>query len=132
MKRAAPESMSTRDLVDELADNAALLVKRQVELARLEMRAQARRGKTMAELFGAAGLLAAIGLTLWFVAAALAVAAALDHRYWLGALLCGGTLLIVALILAPIGWAKRVSAPFARSRRELGKEIRWARRRLTS
>jgi uncharacterized membrane protein YqjE len=126
-----PEAMSSADLVKELSSNASLLVQRQVKLAKLEAKKELQKGKTMAELFGVAGLCAYAGVILCLVAAALAIGAALDGRYWAGALIMAAVLFIPAIISGLLGYKKRITNPLPRTRAELSKEITWAKYRTT-
>ena len=126
-----PEAMSSVDLVKELTSNASLLVQRQVKLAKLEAKKEIEKGKTMAELFGVAGLCAYAGVILCLVAAALAIGAALDGRYWAGALIMAAVLFIPAIISGLLGYKKRITNPLPRTRAELSKEITWAKYRTT-
>jgi hypothetical protein len=123
--------MSNRDLVNELSDNLGLLMKRQVALAKYEAEAELRRGKTLAELAGVAGGAALSGIVILFSALALSIGGALGGQYWLGALIVGGTLLIAAGVFGGLAWAQRPRRTFSRTRRELEKEVSWARRRRT-
>ena len=123
-----PEAISSADLVKELSSNATLLVDRQVELAKLELRQDLQKGKTMVELYGSAGLCANAGFVLLLVAAAFGIGAALDGRYWAGALIVGGVLFIPAAIIGLIAYRKRVRNPFLqRTRAELAKELTWVK-----
>ena len=126
-----PEAMSSADLVKELTSNASLLVQRQVKLAKLEAKKEIAKGKTMAELFGVAGLCAYAGVIMCLVAAALAIGAALDGRYWAGALIMAAVMFIPAIVSGLIGYQKRITNPLPRSRAELSKEITWAKYRTT-
>jgi uncharacterized membrane protein YqjE len=123
--------MSSADLVKELTSNASLLVQRQVKLATLEAKEELKKGKTMAELLGTAGLLAYGGVIMLLVAAALGIGAALDGRYWAGALIVAGIVLIPAIIMGLVGYQKRLKNPLPRTRAELSKEISWAKYRTT-
>ena len=126
-----PEAMSSADLVKELSSNASLLVQRQVKLAKLEAKKELQKGKTMAELFGVAGLCAYAGVILCLVAAGLAIGAALDGRYWAGALIMAAVVFIPAIISGLLGYKKRITNPLPRTRAELSKEITWAKYRTT-
>jgi len=126
-----PEAMSSADLVKELTSNASLLVQRQVKLAKLEAKQEIQKGKTMAELFGVAGLCAYAGVILCLAAAALAIGAALDGRYWAGALIVAAALFLAAMVSGFVGYKKRVTHPLSRSRAELSREISWAEHRTT-
>ena len=126
-----PEAMSSADLVKELTSNASLLVQRQIKLAKIEAKQEIQKGKTMAELFGVAGVCAYAGVILCLVAAALAIGAALDGRYWAGALIMAAVTFIPAIIGGLLGYKKRVTNPMPRTRAELSKEITWAKYRTT-
>ena len=126
-----PEAMSSSDLVKELTSNASLLMKRQVKLATLEVKQELQKGKTMASLLGVAGVCAYAGVILCLGAAALAIGAALDGRYWAGALIVAAALFIPAAVTGLIGYRKRLKDPMPRTRAELSKEITWAKYRTT-
>ncbi|HUS63956.1 MAG TPA: phage holin family protein, partial [Kofleriaceae bacterium] len=110
---------------------ASLLVQRQIRMARLEAEQQLHREKTVAEMVGIGGALALAGTVVMLVAAALAIGEALGHL-WLGALIVGGVLLAIAVAIGLVGWSRRVKEPLPRSRRELDKEVTWARHQLTT
>lgn len=126
-----PEAMSSSDLVKELTSDASLLVKRQIELAKLEAKEELKKGVVMASMLGAAGVCAYAGLILLLVAAAMAIGAAINGWYWLGALIVAGGMFVFAGITGGIGYARRLKQPLKRSRAELSKEITWARYRTT-
>ncbi|MDB4967606.1 MAG: hypothetical protein JWN44_3295 [Myxococcales bacterium] len=126
-----PETMTSADLVKELTSNASLLVQRQVKLATLEAKQELQKGKTMAELLGSAGLCAYAGVMMLLVAAALGIGAALDGRYWAGALIVGAVCMIAAAATGLVGYQKRLKNPLSRTRAELSKEITWAKYRTT-
>ena len=128
---STPESMSSRDIVKELVDDASLLMKRQVVLARIEAMHQLKKEKTVAEVLGTAGAVGYAGVVMLLVCAALAIGQALNGMYWLGALIVGGGLLFVATVMGAIGWSRRVREPLPRSRREAEKELTWAKHQLT-
>ena len=126
-----PEAMTSADLVKELTANTSLLLQRQLKMAKLELEQELHKRKSVLELLGVAGLLAYSGMMMLLMAAACAIGAALG-RYWAGALIMAGLLLGGALVPALIGWHKRVRTPLlARTRKELTKEISWARYRTT-
>jgi hypothetical protein len=126
-----PEAMSSKELLQELASDAELLIKRQVELAKLEATQQIKKELRMAELMSAGGLLAYAGVIVLLVAAAVAIGEALN-ALWAGPLIVGGALLVFATIAALIGWSKRVREPLPRSTKEVKKEIAWAKHQVTT
>ena len=126
-----PEAMSSADLVKELTSNGSLLLQRQVKLAKLEAKKEIQKGKTMAELFGVAGLCAYAGVILCLVAAADAIGAALGDRHWAGGLIVAAALFIPAIVTGLLGYKKRITNPLPRTRAELSKEMTWAKYRTT-
>jgi len=127
-----PHAMPTGDILRELASNGSLLIQRQVKLAEQEARRNIKQETKSAELFGVAGAVAYAGVIVLLVAAALGIGAALGDRFWAGALIIGGALLLIAGILAPIGWKFHVKRPLRRTREELDKELSWGRAQLTT
>ena len=92
---------STADLVRLAVDQATRLVRDELQLARLEMAAKARRFGTGAGLFGAAGFVALYGLAVLVAAAVLGLALVVPA--WLAALIVGVALFVVAGIMALLG-----------------------------
>jgi Putative Actinobacterial Holin-X, holin superfamily III len=129
---SSPELLTNTELLKELFSDASLLAQRQVKLAQLEVRHQLKRELRVAELLGAGGALAFAATILWLVAAALGLGVALGGSYWAGALAVGGVLLLFAGLAAFVGWRRRVKRPLGRTRRELTKEVTWARHRATT
>jgi hypothetical protein len=124
--------MASRDLLRELLSNGTLLLKRQLRLAEMEARRDAKTGKRSLEMLGAAGLVGYAGAIVILVAAALGLGEALGGRHWAGALIVAAILLAIAGVLAPVGWWRRVKKPLRRSREELNKELTWANSQLTT
>ncbi len=129
---ADPGSLSNSDLVRELFSGVTQLAKRQLKLAELEGKQQLRRGLRSAGWFGAGGGLAYAGLLLVLVAAGLGIGVALGKNFWAGALIAAACVFVLAALFALAGWLKRVKRPMRRSRRELDREIAWAKNRATT
>ena len=89
------------DLVKQLSEQTATLVRKEMQLGQLEMQAKAKRGGLGAGLFGGAGLIAAFGVGTLVAAAVAALATTL--ALWLSALIVGAVLLAVAGIAALMG-----------------------------
>ena len=124
---SAPEALSSKELLAELFSDAQLLLERQVKLARLEGKRQLAREKIAAGFLGAGAVLAYAGTIVLLVAAGIAIGDAIGGRDWLGTLIVGAVLVGAAALAGAIGWARRVKSPLARTRRELAKELTWAR-----
>jgi hypothetical protein len=117
--------MQTSALIRELLSNGSLLMKRQLALARIEVRSDVKKERKSLELMGVAAAIGYAAIVLCLVAAALAIGEALG-RPWAGALIVGGALLLAGGALASVGWFRRVRTPLPRTRNELTRERTWA------
>jgi hypothetical protein len=129
-----PEAMTSADLVKELTANASLLLRRQIRIAKLEAEQELHRRRPLYELMGAAGLLVYGGALMLLMGAACAIGELRFGHIWMGALSLAAVLFLAALVpfFMGMGRKKRVATPlFERTRRELRKEISWARYRTT-
>jgi hypothetical protein len=121
-------SLSTRELVSRVLKTGSTLVAKEVELARAEIKADLHAELGVLKLLIAAALLALLGLNLLFVSAVFALTHWLPG--WLAALGLAGMLLAIGFGLGLIGWARRVSAPLAITRKTVKEDMQWAKERL--
>jgi uncharacterized membrane protein YqjE len=129
--RSAPlRRMQTKDLVTEAGRKASLLVKKEIELAKAELRANVRSEIKMASGLGVAGICALLGLELILVALAFGLMEAGVLPGWAAALLIAAVVLAIGAGAGLWGWAKRVRAPLDTTRRSLKEDVRWARERM--
>jgi uncharacterized membrane protein YqjE len=91
----------------------------QVRLAKAEIRADVRAELAMLVWLAAAILCALFGLNLLLVAAVFAMAKAIPMSGLIAAIWVAGLLLLVAITAGLVGWSKRVTAPFAKTRESL-------------
>jgi Putative Actinobacterial Holin-X, holin superfamily III len=100
------------DIIKEISDDVKVLVRDEVELAKSELIPSAKQAGLGAGLFGAAGYFAISALLLLYFAAAYGLVAA-GLPTWLGFLIVGGALLVLAALLALIGQTrvKKVKPP---------------------
>ena len=124
----AAASLSTPELVKELAAHLGTLVRKQIELAKAELRADLRAEILTARTLGIAALAALIAVTLLLVTAALVLS--LMMPAWLAGLIVTGFALAVAAVTAGIGWSRRLRKPLARSRHALEEDVRLTKERL--
>src|SRR6516225_3902173 len=124
----AAASLSTPELVKELAAHLGTLVRKQIELAKAELRADLRAEILTARTLGIAALAALIAVNLLLVTAALVLS--LMMPAWLAGLIVTGFALAVAAVTAGIGWSRRLRKPLSRSRGALEDEVRWTKERL--
>lgn len=122
--------LSTRELVMEAARKASLLARKEVELAKNEVKADIKSEVVMASGLGVAGVCAIITLTLLLVAVAFALMEGDVMPGWLATLLCAGVVLAIGTAAGLIGWAKRVKHPMAVTRRSLKEDLEWAKERI--
>ena len=100
------------EIIKNITNDVKLLVQDQIELAKVELIPAAKNGGTGAGLFGAAGYFALSATILLYVAAAFGLVAA-GLAPWLAFLIVGAALLLIAAILAGIGYVfvRRVRGP---------------------
>jgi hypothetical protein len=101
MGRTALEDASLGELVSHLTEETSALVRDELRVAQLEMARKGRYAGIGAGLMGAAGVLAGFGVAALVAAAVLGLAVALSA--WLAALVVGGTLVVLAAVLALVG-----------------------------
>jgi uncharacterized membrane protein YqjE len=123
--------MRTRDLFGELARKVTLLARKEVELARAEVRADFRREVRTAGGLGVAGLCALFTVQLLLVAIVLALMEGGTLPGWAAALVVAAVVLAIGTVAGLWGWARRVRKPLDTTRRSLQEDVRWAREQIT-
>src|SRR5262245_4147203 len=126
-RRAGITRLSTLQLVKEIAMQSSLLVKKQVQLAKTEFKADARTEAKVAGGLGLAAVCVIITVTLLLMTAALALALVMPA--WGAGLIVSGLVAAVAGVLAGVSWKRRVRKPLQHSRRELQQGFRFTRER---
>jgi uncharacterized membrane protein YqjE len=89
------------ELVKQLSEQMSTLVRRELQLAQLELQEKGKRAGIGAGLFGGAGAIALYGLGVLIAAAVLVLATAVEP--WLAALIVGVVLLAIAGIAGLMG-----------------------------
>jgi hypothetical protein len=120
--------LSNRALISEITGKASLLAKKEIELAKAEIRADLLGQLGMVKALGVAALAALFGVNMLLVAGVLALGATIPS--WLAALIVGGVLLVAAVILGYIGWKRMVTNPLALTRQTLKEDVQWVKERL--
>ena len=121
-------SLSTLELVRRLLQTGSLLLKKEVELARAELKADLEAQLRMAKRLAIAAVLALLGINLLLVAAVFAMANVMPG--WLAALALGVVLLAVGGATGLMAWRRRMSAPLAVSRKHVKEDVEWAKEHL--
>lgn len=126
--RPAGPAKSTAELTSDLARQVTRLVHHEMELARMELSAKGRRAGLGSGLFGAAGVLALVGLGAFAACAIAAVHVVLP--IWAAALVVGAFLEILAGAFALLGGGelRRATPPLPTEAIEHAKEdVAWIR-----
>jgi inner membrane protein YhjD len=128
--REAPGARSTGDLVRSIGTDTVSLVRKEIELARQEVKeGMAARAKGGAA-FAAAGVM---GLYIvGFLGAAAAAALALVLPLWAALLIVAGVFILAALVAAMVGRTlmKGTSIKPERAKENLKEDVKWARAQL--
>jgi len=131
LQTAVPESimgMSNRELIGHVLESATQLAKKEIELAKSELRADLKAEVAMAKGLGVAGLCAIWAVGLMLMACALALGLVVPE--WVAALIVAGVVLAVGTVAGLVGWGKRVKKPMEATRRSLKEDALWAKERL--
>jgi len=115
-------------LVKEIVVQTRRLARAQVQLARTELRADARTEAKVAGGLGIAAVGAVITVTLLLVTAAFALALVMPG--WAAGLIVSGVVALAAGIVAGLSWHRRIRKPLQHSRQEMQQNIRIARERF--
>jgi uncharacterized membrane protein YqjE len=122
------EDLSTRELVAEIARKVSHLVKAEVDLAKTEVRENLAAELAAAKAVAVAIVAAVVGLsTLSF---ALVIGVAHFMAAWLAAVVVGGVFVIVAVVIAGVGWSWHVKTPLAKTRQAVKENVEWAKERV--
>jgi uncharacterized membrane protein YqjE len=127
---AGLRQVPTRDLVGELARKASDLARKEVELAKAELRADLRTEIKMASGLGVAGLCAIFTVQLLLTAVVLALMEAQVLPGWAAALIVAAVVLAIGAGVGLWSWARRVKKPLVTTRRSMQENVRWAKAQI--
>ena len=122
------QSLTMRQLLTRLIETVSLLVTKEIELVRAEIKADLKAEIATVALLVAGGVVALFGVNMLLVAAVFGLTAWMPG--WLAALAVAGLLLATGGVLALVGWTQRVSVPLAVTRRTVKEDVAWAKDRL--
>ncbi len=122
------ESMSNKELLQHVAQSALLLAKKEVELAKAELKADLKSEVAMAKGLTVAGLCAIWTVAMMLVATAMALGTAIPE--WAAALIVAAAVLLVGTVAGLVGWGKRVKEPLETTRRTIKEDVQWAKERV--
>lgn len=127
---AGLRGVSTRELVGEVARKASDLARKEVELAKAELRADLRTEIRMASGLGVAGLCAIFTVQLLLTAVVLALMEAGLLPGWAAALVVAAVVLGIGTGIGLWSWARRVKRPLVTTRRSMQENVRWAKAQI--
>ncbi len=122
--------LPTRDLVTEIAKKASQLARKEVELAKAEVKQDLRAEIKAASGLGVAGLCALLTLIMLLVTLAFALQESGALSGWLASLIIAAVILVIGTGAGLWGWAKRVRTPLGTTRRTIQENVRWAKHRI--
>ena len=128
MTNGATRSLSLRELLGEITGKVTLLARKEVELARTELKADLASEVAAGKGLLVAALVGILGINMLLVAAVFALAAYMPA--WLAAVLIGIVLVVIAGILGYVSWSRRVTSPLSATRKTLKEDAQWAKERL--
>ena len=119
LERRQLESLSTTELVRHAIDEARLLARAEVLHAKKELREEIAAAKTAGILLGAGAVLGLVGLSALLVAVGLA----LPLAQWLGVLLVGAFLVLLAAGFAWAGSKRLPTQPLPHTQERLKADL---------
>ena len=128
MEPVRVEAMTNKELLQHIAGNAVLLAKKEIELAKVELRSDLKSEIAMAKGLGIGAVCALCTVNMLLVTVALALGNVMAE--WAAALLVAAAVLGVGTAFGLIGWGKRVKNPLESTRRSLKEDALWAKERL--
>ena len=121
-------TLTVGELIGEIRDQVALLVRKQIELAKTELRSDLRAEVMMAGGLGLAAIGAVITVNLLLVTVVFALARVMPG--WCAGLVVSGVVLLASGAAALFGWSRRIRSPLHRTRESIKEDIQWTKRRL--
>ncbi len=121
-------ALSVGALINEIMGKVTLLAKKEIELAKVEVKADMESELAIAKGLAIAALVAVLGLNMLLVALAFALATVMPG--WLAALLIGGGLVVIGGIFGYVSWTRRVTSPLALTRKTIREDRQWVKERL--
>ena len=122
------ESVSTGELLSRFFKQITELLKKELDLAKSEIRTSIRSVVSVAVEFAAAIVFGLLGLMLMSAAAVLGLATMMPA--WLAALLVGFVMLAIAFGFAQAAKGKGIKKPLDRTQKTLKEDVKWAKERM--
>ncbi len=124
--------LSMRELIAEIVRTGSQLARKEVDLAKAELRSDIRSEVSMAVGLAITAACGIVALGLLLVAAVLGLAEGGVLPGWLGALLAAGLMIVLGAVIGLVSWKKRVRQPLDETRDTVKETMQWARSRIKS
>jgi hypothetical protein len=124
----AAQRLRTGALVRQIVSHAELLARKELELAKTELRVDLRSEARVAGGLGIAALAGLITINLLLVTSALALSLVMPA--WAAGLIVSGVMLVLAVLFALVSWRRRLREPLAHTRRTLKDGVKWTKERF--
>ncbi len=124
-----PSDLPLGTLVRDIADQAVLLARKEVQLAVTEVRADMQSELAMVKRIGISALAGLLFVNMLMVAWAMGLAEVLPA--WGASLIVAGAMLLVALLTFWLGWKRRVTQPLRRTRTTVKDDITWTKEKVS-
>lgn len=125
----ALHDVPTPTLMSEIGSKVALLVSKEVELARAEIKSDLSAELASIIRLGIGVVAAVITINLLLMAAVFALAPYVGSEM-MAALGLAAVMLAIALIAGALGWSKFVTNPLLRTRRTLREDLQWTKEKM--
>jgi hypothetical protein len=122
------EAMSNRELISHVIDSARLLARKEIALAKAELKQDLTTELSMVKGLGIGALCALCSINLMLVGVALALGHVMPE--WAAALIVAAGVLLIGTVAGLVGWSKRVKIPMESTRRSLKEDALWAKERF--
>ncbi|NLP00908.1 MAG: phage holin family protein [Fibrobacter sp.] len=121
-------NLSLPQVIKEIWTQFSRLMRKEIELAKTELRADIRSEVFMLSGLGIAAVLVLLTISMLLVTLILALSEILPG--WAAGLIVSGVLLLLSAIVAIISWRKRVKVPLKRTREVLEGDLKFTRGRF--
>ena len=132
MEPKAPDR-SLGELLGEMTSSLSTLMRKEIELARVELKEEVRQAGKAGGMLGGAALIAYLGALLLSLALALGLSDALDADPWVGLLVVGLIFVGVAAVLGVQGRNKlqQIDAVPQQTVQTLKEDVQWVKQQTS-
>lgn len=123
-----PSDVPTGELIERVVSKVTMLARKEVELAKAELKKDLRAEAAVAKGLGVAGVCALVTVNLLAVAVALFLSRWMPA--WGAAVVVAAVVMAIGAIVGWLGWRRRVTNPLQETRRTLEEDVKWAKERI--